>query len=87
MEKMLEVCKPPEKPWKLTSEDKKRLKRQDIIVVKYKIEQTINEDGSVTTKRVPQMTNITKKVNEQKKAIKTFTAEEKLVELEKIFTK
>ena len=87
MEKMLEVCKPPEKAWKLTDEQRKKLKIRDIIVIKYKNEQTINDDGSITIKRVPQMTNITKKVNEQKKAIKTFTAEEKLIELEKIFTK
>lgn len=62
-------------------------KKQDIVITKTKIETIENEDGSTTLKRIPVKVNITKKVNETKKMIKNYTAEEKIAELEKIFTK
>lgn len=62
-------------------------KNRDVIVTKFQYKTTYNEDGSFTTKRVPTMVNITKKMNEQKKLIKKDTAAEKLAELERIFSK
>ena len=59
-------------------------KYPEIITVKY-VEKTIyNEDGSLTIKRIPEKVNITRKVNESKKLIKTYTDEEKMAEIERI---
>ena len=80
---MLEVCNIKKKPSK-KHEDKTS---KDVIITKYKIETIENEDGTTTIKRIPVNVNITKKVNETKKMIKNYTAEEKLAELEKVFTK
>lgn len=60
------------------------IKYPDIITVKF-VEKTVyNEDGSKTVKRIPEKVNITKKVNESKKLIKNYTAEEKMAEIERI---
>ena len=59
-------------------------KYPEIITVKF-VEKTIyNEDGSMTVKRIGEKVNITRKVNESKKIIKTYTAEEKMAEIERI---
>lgn len=78
---MLEIERKPEKP-KLY-----QVEQRDIIITKYKETTIYNEDGSILTKKEPVQVNITKKVNETKKMIKNYTAEEKLAELEKVFTK
>ncbi len=84
---MLEVFRKPQPPQKMTEEIKKQTELKDIIVTKYKTVEKINEDGSITISKEPQNVNITKLVNEQKKLVKNYSAEEKLIELEKIFTK
>ena len=59
-------------------------KYPEIITMKF-IEKTIyNEDGTKTVKRIGEKVNITKKVNESKKLIKTYSAEEKLQEIERL---
>ena len=87
MEKMLEIYRKPTHAPVITKEIKEQLRTKDIIITKYKDEETVNEDGSITHKRIPINVNITKKINEEKKLIKTYTAEEKLIELEKVFSK
>lgn len=61
-------------------------KPKDIIVkrVSYVIE--YDEEGNEIKKRKETLVNITKKINETKKLIKTNTAEEKLAAFEKICT-
>lgn len=59
----------------------------DIIVTKYETKTEYLEDGSRVEKRVPVQVNITKKINETKKLLKTTTAEQKMAEIEKIFSK
>lgn len=86
-EKILEITKRPKKPPILTEEQKKVLKLKDVIITKYKAVEKVNDDGSITITNEPINVNITKLVNEQKKMIKNYSAEEKLSELEKIFTK
>lgn len=61
--------------------DKK--KYPEIITIKYQEKTIYNEDGSKTVKRIGEKVNITKKVNESKKLIKTYTAEEKMAEIER----
>ena len=87
MEKMLEIYRKHTPAPIITKEIKDQLKPKDIIITKYKDEESVNEDGSITHKRIPINVNITKKINEEKKLIKTYTAEEKLIELEKVFSK
>lgn len=61
-----------------------KIKSPDIITIKY-VEKTVyNEDGSKTVMRIGEKVNVTKKVNESKKLIKTYTAEEKMAEIERI---
>lgn len=86
-EKILEITKRPQRPPKLTDEEKRILRMKDVIVTKYKTIEKVNNDGSIIITNEPQNVNITKLVNEQKKMIKNYSAEEKLIELEKIFTK
>lgn len=57
---------------------------QDIITIRWKEVTVYNEDNSITIKKVAEKINITKKVNESKKLIKTYTAEEKLKEIDRI---
>ena len=59
---------------------------KDIIITKYEEKTTYNEEGDRITKRIPVKVNITKKVNATAKLIKEKTAQEKLAELEKIFS-
>ena len=84
---MLEVCRKITPAPMITEERMEELAPKDIIITKYKIEEIVNDDGSITSKRIPVNVNITKKINEEKKLIKTYTAEEKLIELEKVFSK
>lgn len=62
----------------------KKLKRRDIIVNKVHYEETYNEKNEKITKRIVTPINLTKKVNESAKLIKTYTAQEKMKELERI---
>lgn len=80
---MLEVERKPQDLKKITKKNKNR----DIIIKKFEIKTEVNDDGSITTRRIPVNVNITKKVNESKKLIKNYTAEQKIEELERIFSK
>lgn len=81
---MLEILKKAKQPKKGAKEKDKP--NRDIFVTKY--EELIEyKNGEKIIKRVPKVVNITKKVNETKKLIKNYSAEEKLIELERIFTK
>lgn len=71
----------------LTKEEEKAFDPKDIIVTKHQTQIIYNKDGSYTTKRIPKLVNVTKKVNESKKLIKRDAAMEKLKELEEIYTK
>ena len=64
----------------------KEKKKIDIIVTKYEIKVEY-KDGVKIERRVPTKVNLTKKMNETKKILKAQTAEEKIKELEKIFSK
>lgn len=78
----------------LTARKKKGLKAsemilppaKDIIVTKTIDVEEEKEDGTRIIKKQKTKVNITKKVNETAKLIKNKTAEEKLAELEKVFT-
>lgn len=89
-EKMLNIYKKP-KEKRLTKEEMKELqeagKVKDVIVTRYTEVETVNENGEKVIKRKANEINVTKLVNETKKLVKNATAEEKLAELEKIFTK
>lgn len=87
MERMLEICRKPGKVPTMTPEIQQALKIKEIVITKYKTVETVNADGSINIKNVPVNVNITKLVNEQKKLVKNYSAEEKLKELEQIFTK
>ncbi len=80
---MLEVERKPQNLKRITKKNKNR----DIIIKKFEIKTEVNDDGSITTRRIPIKVNITKKVNESKKLIKNYTAEQKIEELERIFSK
>lgn len=69
--------------------NKEQLKQayQDIIITKHEKIVTYNDNGDMVIKRMPVKVNITRKVNETARLIKEQTAEQKLAELEKIFTK
>lgn len=82
---MLEVERKTHKQLGMTEEEKDVFKNKDIIITR--IETVIENDGETETrKRVKNYINLTKKINESKKLIKNYTAEEKIAELEKIFT-
>lgn len=81
---MLEVEKRPKNGTKIEKYEVK--KPEDIIVTKYETVITY-ENGAKIERRKPKKVNVTKLVNETKKLIKAQTAEEKLAELEKVFTK
>jgi hypothetical protein len=81
---MLEVEKRPKTATNL--EKPVERKTEDIIVTKYETVVTY-ENGAKIERRKPKKVNVTKLVNETKKLIKMQTAEEKLAELEKVFTK
>ena len=87
---MLSIYKKP-KMKRLTKEEIKEhqnaAKIKDVIVKKYNEVETYTEEGDKLTRRVPKEVNVTKLVNETKKLVKNASAEEKLAELEKIFTK
>lgn len=87
MERMLEICRKPAKVPKMTAEIQQAIKIKEIVITKYKTVETVNDDKSINIKKIPVNVNITKLVNEQKKLVKNYSAEEKLQELEKIFTK
>ena len=80
---MLEVLKLKEGRRKLPGV----VESHDIIIKKYETVVEYNANGDKTEKRVPITINITKKINETKKLIKTATAEQKMAEIEKIFSK
>ncbi len=85
---MLEIYKKNRVVKPMTDEEIKELSEpKDIIVTKHQEQVTYNKDGSKTIKRIPKKINITKKINETAKLIKETTAEQKLKELERIFTK
>ena len=60
---------------------------KDTIVKKLEIVNDFNEKGEMLTRKVYKKVNLTKLANETKKLLKTQTAEEKLAELEKVFSK
>ena len=62
-------------------------KNNDIIITKYEDKVSYLEDGTKQIKKVPHNVNLTKKINETKKLIKAATTEEKLAQIERIFTK
>lgn len=84
---MLEVEKKTNPIEKMTEERKKNRRKKDIIVTKYEKKIEYDKDGNEVIKRIPINVNITKKVNESKKLIKNYTAEQKIEELERIFSK
>lgn len=55
---------------------------KDTIVNKVHYESTYDKDGNKITKRVVEKVNITKKVNETAKILKTMTAEEKIASIQ-----
>jgi predicted ATP-dependent endonuclease of OLD family len=59
---------------------------QDIIVKRVSYVTEYDEEGNEIKKRKEKLVNITKKINETKKLIKTNTAEEKLAAFDKICT-
>ena len=81
---MLEIERKPIKKL-LTKEMLEETKDTDIIITKHQNKTIYNEDNSKTIKRIPIKINITKKVNETAKTIKTYSAEEKLQQIEKIY--
>ena len=87
MDKKLEVEKRPKQNIKITKEIEQLSRPKDIVITKYRTDIDYDKDGNEIKKRTPVTVNITKKMNESKKLVKKFTAEEKLEELEKIFTK
>lgn len=84
---MLEVEKKKKGYHRPSKEERKNYKHKDIIVTKHEQVIEYDENGNQTIKRIPCQINLTKKTNESKKLIKTYSAEQKLEELEKIFTK
>lgn len=59
----------------------------DIIIEKLTYQETVTENGIIEKKPTYKKVNLTKKINETAKLLKTNTAEEKIKELEKIFTR
>ena len=60
---------------------------KDVIIKRLEIVEEYNEKGDKITKAQYTKINATKLANETKKLLKTQTAEEKLAEMEKIFSK
>lgn len=73
-----------EKP-KITNTEE--VKIEDIIITKWEKQTIYDDEGNKIEKRIPVKINITRKVNESAKLIKEYKAEEKLAEIEKIFSK
>ena len=65
----------------------KQCKEEDIIVTKYQVETTYNENGDIIIKRIPKKVNVTKLVNATAKTIKKQSAEETIKKIEELFTK
>lgn len=59
----------------------------DIIIHKFEEKTEYLKDGTKQIKKVKKEINLTKKINETKKLLKNYSAEEKLQEIEKVFTK
>lgn len=81
LQKMLEVCR-----------KKDRIRREapepcEIIITKFETVTEYGTEGEEIKRRLPKKVNITRKINETKKLLKTYTAEEKVKEIEKIFSK
>ena len=55
---------------------------KDIIIKKVKYETTYDKDGNMIKKRVIERVNLTKKITETAKVLKTLTAEEKLANIQ-----
>ena len=72
----------------LEKKPKKNYKHKDIVITKYETEEEY-KDGAKIERRVPKKINITKKINETAKLYKKeqTSAEQKLAELEKVFSK
>lgn len=60
---------------------------EDITITKYEEKTEYLKDGTKQIKKVKKEINLTKRINETKKLIKAATTEEKLAQIEKIFTK
>lgn len=60
---------------------------KDIIITKYEEKTEYLKDGTKQIKKIKREINITKKINETKKILKNYSAEEKLQEIEKVFSK
>ena len=75
---------PKPKIW--TAEEIEAEKPKDIIVTKIATRTTVNSEGDIVIKRVKTRVNLTKKINETKKMIKIDTAQEKLEEIERIYS-
>lgn len=55
---------------------------EDIIINRVKYETSYDKDGNRVIKRIKTKVNLTKKINETAKALKTLTAEEKLANIQ-----
>lgn len=78
---MLEVCRKKDKVRKAAPE------QSEIIITKYETVTEYGTEGEEIKRRLPKKVNITRKINETKKLLKNYTAEEKVKEIEKIFSK
>ena len=63
-----------------------KIQRQDIIVKKLCYKETYNEKSEKIITPYYKEVNLTKKINETAKLIKSYTAQEKMKELERIAT-
>lgn len=68
-----------------TDKMREKLKGRDIILEKVGYTTYINEKGEEVKRRTTSKVNITKKVNESKKLLKTTNAIEKLEELDNVY--
>lgn len=60
---------------------------QEIIITKIRQVQETTEDGKLVTYEKEKKVNLSKKINETSKLLKVQNAQEKLKEIEQIFTK
>ena len=79
---MLAVTKRP-----IQNTEKENNPNNDIIVNKIEYESQYEDDGTEIRKRKIKQVNLSRKINETAKLVKNYTAEEKLAELEKVFSK
>lgn len=84
---MLQATNKPIFPTYKEDEKIPKCKIPDTFVKKFIEVEEYDVYGTKTVKRQEQLVNVTKLVNESKKILKQTNAEEKLKELEKIFTK